>query len=144
MVRRCGERGWRGWMVGGWVGGWVVGGETCLYFLGIRRQMGALRGGLRSRPPWMAGKLTPIWLCGLYCALPACRPGTGWRPVHWSLYRPLSPVPYKVFTQNPTRPLNLLLMQEFVLLIMISLDLKGRWWLHHLKWITKDTRRATL
>lgn len=50
-------------MVGGWVGGWVVrgaGGETCLYFLGIRRQMGALRGGLRSRPPWMAGKLTPI------------------------------------------------------------------------------------
>lgn len=34
-------------------------GETCPYFLGIRRQMGALRGGLRSRPPWMAGKLTP-------------------------------------------------------------------------------------
>lgn len=34
-------------------------GETCPYFLGIRRQMGALRGGLRSQTPWMAGKLTP-------------------------------------------------------------------------------------
>lgn len=33
--------------------------------------MGALRGGLRSRPPWMAGKLTPMWLGGLLCALPA-------------------------------------------------------------------------
>lgn len=37
-----------------------MGGATCLYFLGIRVQMGALRGGLRSRTPWMAGKLTPI------------------------------------------------------------------------------------
>lgn len=69
------------WMVklGKEMGG-VEGGETCLYFLGIRRQMGALRGGLRSRPPWMAGKLTPIWLPGLVCALPACSPRTGQRP----------------------------------------------------------------
>lgn len=44
------------------IGGFEEGGgaETCLYFLGIRRQMGALGGGLRSRPPWMAGKLTPM------------------------------------------------------------------------------------
>lgn len=113
-----GERldGLNGRGLGGLWGAGEQGGETCLYFLGIRRQMGALRGGLRSRPPWMAGKLTPIWLCGLYCALPACRPGTGRRPVHRSLCRPPSPLPYKVFTQNPTRLLNLLVMQEFDLL----------------------------
>lgn len=34
--------------------------ETCLYFLGIRRQMGALRGGPGSLPPWLAGKVTPV------------------------------------------------------------------------------------
>ena len=61
---------WERWRAG-------VGGETCLYFLGIRRQMGALRGGLRSRPPWMAGKLTPLWLP---CTLPACSPGLRPRP----------------------------------------------------------------
>lgn len=48
-------------------------GETCLYFLGIRRQMGALKGGLRSQPPWMAGKLTPSWLCGLCPHSPPAR-----------------------------------------------------------------------
>lgn len=56
--------GWRdGWRDGDEeIGGSEDGGgaETCLYFLGIRRQMGALRGGLGSRPPWMAGKLTPM------------------------------------------------------------------------------------
>lgn len=46
--------------IGGFEEGAGGGVETCLYFLGIRRQMGALRGGLRSRPPWMAGKLTPM------------------------------------------------------------------------------------
>lgn len=58
----------------------LKGGETCLYFLRIRHQMGALRGGLRSRPPWMAGKLTPIWLSALFCALPVFSPRTGQRP----------------------------------------------------------------
>lgn len=66
--------GWRdGWRDGDKeIGGFKEGGgaEICLYFLGIRRQMGALRGGLRSRPPWMAGKLTPMWLGALLRVLP--------------------------------------------------------------------------
>lgn len=70
--KQGGMEGWRESNGRDWKGG-----ETCLYFLGIRHQMSALRGGLRSRPPWTAGKLTPIWLCGLPCTLPACSPELG-------------------------------------------------------------------
>lgn len=66
------ETSWRdGWRNGGEEMG---GRETCLYFLWIKNQMGALRGGLRSWPPWMAGKLTPIWLLGPPSSLAAYHP----------------------------------------------------------------------
>lgn len=47
------EEGWWWWRFGGGL-------KPACISCGLGRQMGALRGGLRSRPPWMAGKLTPI------------------------------------------------------------------------------------